>query len=122
MDDRPDIDGTLTVTDDGTLPAPEWYEAYEGTVEIVTPAFTVVIESRETMGDSPRKLEGETDPFPLETDPWHSYGEVEGKGLDQETVAKTEWTQPDKILFDIADQRRLYRIEGLQTSAARPDR
>lgn len=121
MGDDSDVDGILHVTDDGTVPAPEWYTGYEGTVEIVTPAFSVVIESRDTLDDSPRKLAGETAPFPMETDPWHRFGDVEGKGLDRETAEKTERTQPDKILFDLSDERRMYRIAGLSSLEARRD-
>lgn len=121
MADPTDVDGLLRVTDDGTVPAPDWYEDYEGPVEIVTPAFTVTIESTDTLDGSPRKLSGETAPFPMDTDPWHRYGDVEGKGLDQETAEKTERTHPDKILFDLSDDRRLYRIEGLTSLAARRD-
>lgn len=121
MDDDANVDGVLHVTDEGTVPAPDWYAAYEGPVEIVTPAFTVVIESEETLEGSPRKLAGETAPFPLDTDPWHRYGDVEGKGLDQETAAKTSRTQPDKILFEVSQGRRLYRIAGLTSLEARHD-
>ena len=106
------IDGTLQLTDEGTVPAPDWYESYEGTVEIVTPALTVTIESRDTLDGDPRKLAGETAPFPLETDPWQDYGAADGMDLDPETARKTERTQPDKILFDLGDEERLYQIQG----------
>lgn len=117
----PAVEGTLTVTEDGTVPAPEWYEDYEGLVEIVTPALTVAIESREIDDGEPRKLSGETAPFPMSPDPWHQYGDVEGMGLDEETARKTDWTQPDKLLFDLEGTLRLYRIEGITSMRARND-
>jgi hypothetical protein len=116
-----DPEGVLRVTDEGRVPAPAWYEDYEGYVEIVTPALSVVIESRGTSPSDPRKLSGESAPFPLDPDPWHRYGDIAGKGLDSETAAKTERTQPDKLLFDLDDEYRLYRVEGLQSLAARND-
>ncbi|AKH97485.1 hypothetical protein [Halanaeroarchaeum sulfurireducens] len=115
MTEDPTIDGTLQLTEEGTIPAPDWYESYEGAVEIVTPALTVTIESRATLDGDPRKLTGETAPFPLETDPWQDYGTVDGMGLDPETATKTKLTQPDKILFDLDGDQRLYQIEGLST-------
>ncbi|UWG47724.1 putative RNA-binding protein, contains TRAM domain [Halanaeroarchaeum sp. HSR-CO] len=121
MGDDADVDGLLQVTDDGTVPAPDWYAAYEGPVEIVTPAFSIVIESRDTVNDSPRKLAGEIAPFPMDTDAWHRYGTVEGKGLDKETADKTARTHPDKILFELSDEQRLYRIAGLTSIEARRD-
>lgn len=115
------VDGTLQVTAEGTIPAPDWYESYEGRVEIVTPALTVAIAGRETDDDSGGKPAGESAPFPMNPDPWHHFGSVEGKGLDPETAEKTERTQPDKILFDLEEGERLYRIEGLNSFAARDD-
>lgn len=119
--DEAGIEGTLQVTAEGKVPAPDWYEDYEGYVEIVTPAVTIVIESRRTESDEPKKLANESAPFPMNPDPWHRYGSVEGKGLDDETKEKTARTQPDKILFDVAEGERLYRIEGLDSMAARND-
>lgn len=121
MNDDAEIEVTLQVTADGKVPAPGWYEDYEGYVEIVTPALSIVIESRGTGGDEVKKLANESAPFPMNPDPWHRYGSVEGKGLDDETKEKTARTQPDKILFDLADTERLYRIEGLDSMAARND-
>ena len=119
LPDEPE--GVLSVTEAGTVPAPDWYEDYEGFVEIVTPALSVVIESRDASASDPRKLSGELAPFPLDPDPWHRYGDIAGKGLDPETAAKTERTHPDKILFDLKDEYRLYHIDGLQSLAARDD-
>ena len=116
-----DVEGTLQVTDDGEVPAPDWYADYEGPVEIVTPALTVSIESRSVEDGIPRKLAGETAPFPMDPSPWHSYGDVDGMGLDEETERRTAWTQPDKILFDLDGDLRGYRIEGLTSMAARND-
>ncbi|MFW5905214.1 MAG: hypothetical protein ACOCSP_00135 [archaeon] len=122
MVELPDVpEGTLHVTEAGTVPAPDWYEDYEGPVEIVTPALSVAIESPAADSVTPVKVSGETAPFPLDPDPWHRYGDVAGKGLDRDTAAKTELTQPDKILFDLGDGFRLYRIEGLHSIAARDD-
>ena len=116
-----DPEGVLSVTDEGTVPAPAWYEDYEGFVEIVTPALSVVIESRDASSGDPRKPSGELAPFPLDPDPWHRYGAIAGKGLDPDTAAKIERTQPDMVLFDLGDEYRLYRIDGLQSLAARDD-
>ncbi|MFB6134949.1 MAG: hypothetical protein ABEJ55_08170 [Halanaeroarchaeum sp.] len=117
----PPVEGTLTVTEEGTVPAPDWYEDYEGPVEIVTPALTIAIESRGTSSGESRKLQGELAPFPMAPDPWHHYGAVEGKGLEEETAKKTSWTQPDLILFDLGEDFRRYRIEGLTSMRARTD-
>jgi len=121
MDDEFPVEGTLHVTDDGTIPAPDWYEDYEGPVDVVTPALTVGIESRETLDSDPRKLAGETAPFPMEPTSWHHYGSVESLGVDEETARKIEATQPDGILFDLGDEIRLYHIDGLHSFAARND-
>lgn len=115
------VEGTLTVTDDGTVPAPDWYEAYEGPVEIVTPSRSIVIESRDTLDDDPRKLGGESAPFPLNTRFWHDFGAPESAGVSAGETALIARTQPDKILFDLESERRLYEIEGLHSLAARRD-
>ncbi|MFB6132405.1 MAG: hypothetical protein ABEJ44_03235 [Halanaeroarchaeum sp.] len=63
------VDGTLQVTRDGTVPAPDWYESCEGFVEIVTPALTVTIEGREGDENSTGKPAGESAPFPMNSAP-----------------------------------------------------